>query len=98
MKRDKGNKWQELVEFALIVPRFLVLPFGMVEFGRAWMTKTILTGAAREVLRVYAVIPNDNSVASSRAIGTLSSAGLDPYGGPSTCIRKIWSRALATTL
>jgi hypothetical protein len=75
-KKDLG---QGLVEFALIVPLFLILLLGMVEFGRAWMTKNILTGAAREAVRRYAVIPYDNSVsgeAYTRAVNVLSSAGL----------------------
>jgi Flp pilus assembly protein TadG len=79
MKRDKRHiRGQGLVEFALVVPIFLILLFGMVEFGRAWMTKNILTGAAREAVRIYAVIPYDNVVAESRAVNILSSAGLDP--------------------
>lgn len=80
MKREAMDcRGQGLVEFALIVPLFLVLLFGMVEFGRAWMTKNILTGAAREAVRVFAVTPTpyDNSAAISRAVNILSSAGLD---------------------
>lgn len=81
MKADaRRGKGQGLVEFALVVPIFLVLLFGMVEFGRAWMTKNIITGAAREAVRRYAVIPYDNSVtgeAYQRAVNVLSSAGLD---------------------
>ena len=79
MKRDERHvRGQSLVEFALVVPIFVVLLFGMVEFGRAWMTKNIITGAAREAVRIYAVIPYDNVVAESRAVNILSSAGLDP--------------------
>ena len=86
MKRDERHvRGQSLVEFALVVPIFLVLLFGMVEFGRAWMTKNILTGAAREAVREYAVgaltvPPYDNSVtgeAYKRAVEILTSAGLD---------------------
>jgi Flp pilus assembly protein TadG len=80
MKRDAMHRrGQGLVEFALIVPLFLVLLFGMIEFGRAWMTKNILTGAAREAVRVFAVTPApyDNAAAISRAVDILSSAGLD---------------------
>ena len=69
---------QALVEFALVVPLFLILLFGMVEFGRPWMTKNIITGAAREAVRIYAVVPYDDNVARTRAINVLSSAGLDP--------------------
>jgi len=79
MKRDERHiRGQGLVEFALVIPIFLILLFGMVEFGRAWMTKNILTGAAREAVRIYAVIPYDNVVAEARAVSILSSAGLDP--------------------
>src|SRR3990172_5813883 len=81
MKRNATHsRGQVLVEFALVVPIFLVLLFGMIEFGRAWMTKNILTGAAREAVRRLAVIPYDNSVTGEaylRAVSILSSAGLD---------------------
>jgi Flp pilus assembly protein TadG len=86
MKRGAAHsRGQGLVEFALVVPIFLILLFGMVEFGRAWMTKNIITGAAREAVRKYAagaytVPPYDNSVtgeAYQRAVNILSSAGLD---------------------
>jgi len=78
MKREAMHiRGQGLVEFALVVPIFLILLFGMVEFGRAWMTKNIITGAAREAVRIFAVIPYDNNVAQSRADNVLLSAGLD---------------------
>jgi Flp pilus assembly protein TadG len=78
MKRDDvRKKGQGLVEFALILPLFVVLLFAMIEFGRAWMTKNVLTGAAREAVRRYAVIPYDNVAAASRATNILTSAGLD---------------------
>jgi Flp pilus assembly protein TadG len=80
MKKDKGNiRGQGLVEFTLVLPLFLILLFGMVEFGRAWMTKNILTGAAREAVR-QAVVQTDNvtsqSVAIARATEVLNSAGI----------------------
>jgi Flp pilus assembly protein TadG len=72
---------QGLVEFALVVPLFLVLLFGMVEFGRAWMTKNILTGAGREAVRLAVVQVNfetSESAAVARAQQVLNSAGI--YG------------------
>jgi hypothetical protein len=81
MKRDATYRsGQGLVEFALIVPLFLVLLLGMVEFGRAWMTKNILTGAAREAVRLAAVqvdFATSDNVAQARAKGVLNSAGID---------------------
>lgn len=65
-KREKG---QNLVEFALILPVFLLLVVGMAEFGRGWMTRNILTGAAREGARVAAIQPDS---AASINQGTLA--------------------------
>ena len=50
---------QAVVEFALIVPILVVILFGIFEFGRLWMTMNILTGAAREGVRVAAVTAPD---------------------------------------
>lgn len=66
---------QSLVEFALVVPILLFLLIGICEFGRAWMTRNILTGAAREAVRVAAV-QGDAPAATARAEQVLSSAGL----------------------
>ena len=80
MNRDATHRrGQGLVEFALVVTLFLILLFGMVEFGRAWMTKNILTGAAREAVRLAAVqvdFPASDNVAKQRAIEVLISAGI----------------------
>ncbi len=80
MKRDATHRrGQGLVEFALVVPLFLVLLLGMVEFGRAWMTKNILTGAAREAVRLAAVQVDftiSDNVAKQRATEVLNSAGI----------------------
>jgi len=76
----ENKKGQSLVEFAIVVPLLLILVFGIAEFGRAWMAKNILTGAAREAVRVAAVpAPGggwNGSAATTRANTILSSAGL----------------------
>ncbi len=53
-REDSG---QALVEFALVVPIFLLLLFGIVEFARAWNIYEVLTDAAREGAR-NAVVDN----------------------------------------
>jgi Flp pilus assembly protein TadG len=74
----KGSKGQSLVEFALVVPLLLLLVIGIFEFGRAWMTKNILTGAAREAVRLLAVPdpPGGPTAAGIRATALLASAGI----------------------
>lgn len=70
---DKSIRGQSLVEFALVLPMFLLLLIGVTEFGRAWMTRNILTGASREAVRIAAIQGNTAS-ALSRANNILSSA------------------------
>lgn len=72
----KGEKGQNIVEFALVVPLLLLLVIGIAELGRAWMTRNLMTGAAREAVRMYAV-KNDTVAAGARADNILSSGGLD---------------------
>ena len=51
-----GNEsGQALVEFALVVPIFLLLVLGIVEFARAWNIYEVLTDAAREGARTAVV-------------------------------------------
>lgn len=71
----ESESGQGLVEFALVVPLFLLLLLGIAEFGRAWMTRNILVGASREAVRVAAVQGN-TSAAVNRANAILASAGL----------------------
>jgi Flp pilus assembly protein TadG len=53
---------QSLVEFTMILPIFLVLMFGLVDFGRAFYTWLLVTNAAREGARVAAVQADSSSV------------------------------------
>jgi Flp pilus assembly protein TadG len=74
----ENEKGQSLVEFAFAVPMLLLLVFGIAEFGRAWMTQNILTGAAREAVRVLAVPAplGGPDAANARAVAVLESAGI----------------------
>ena len=74
-QRHESIRGQSLVEFALVLPVFLLLLIGVTEFGRAWMTRNILTGASREAVRIAAVQGNA-ATALSRANNILSSAGI----------------------
>ena len=53
--RGRGESGQALVEFALIVPIFLLLLLGIVEFARAWNIYEVLTDAGREGARTAVV-------------------------------------------
>lgn len=52
-KRQEG---QSLVEFALILPVFLILLFGVVEFGLLLYNQHVITNASREGARYGIVV------------------------------------------
>lgn len=56
-ERAQPQKGSTLVEFALVLPLFLVILFGMITFSVALHNKTVLTIAAREGARAGAVWP-----------------------------------------
>jgi len=67
---------QSVIEFALILPILLLVVFGIVEFGRAFMLTNVLHAAAREGARVYAVGGTD-STATVRIDQVLGASGID---------------------
>jgi len=68
----KSQRGQSIVEFALVLPIFLLIMLGLVEFGRLWMTVNVLTGAAREGARAAAVHGAGSSEARTAAQNVLS--------------------------
>ncbi|MGB3399555.1 MAG: TadE family protein [Candidatus Deferrimicrobiaceae bacterium] len=76
----KTERGQGLIEFALLIPIMLVLAIGIAEFGRAWMMRNILTGAAREAVRAAAVDWKANACVNAQTIADpiLASAGIPP--------------------
>ena len=74
--RRNGEKGQNLVEFAMVVPIFLILVFAIVDFGmgfHAWIT---VTNAAREGARIGAV-GADAATIEARVVDTASSLAED---------------------
>jgi Flp pilus assembly protein TadG len=72
-RRRRRERGQALVEFALVVPIFLILVLGIVDFGwalRSWIT---VTNSAREGARLGAVGATCDDI-KQRAVDT--SAGL----------------------
>jgi Flp pilus assembly protein TadG len=70
----KSQKGQSLVEFALVLPVFVVVLFGIMEFGRLWEISNILTSAAREGARVAAVSEPDVDKATTAVQAVLTAA------------------------
>jgi hypothetical protein len=53
--RQKGEKGQSLVEFALVAPIFFLVLFAIVDFGMAFHAWITVTNSAREGARLGAV-------------------------------------------
>lgn len=61
-KKEKGERGQSLVEFALVVPLFLLLVFAIVDFGMGFYSWITVTNAAREGARIGAVHANSATI------------------------------------
>ena len=55
-QKRRGRSGQAVVEFALVLPLFLLLLFAAVEFGRAYFHLHLLTNASREGARVGSLL------------------------------------------
>jgi Flp pilus assembly protein TadG len=76
--RTHRERGASLVEFAIVLPIFLVLIGGMVDFGRAFFTEVMLTNAAREGARsaMYSSTAANTSTRAIAAAGGNSALGV----------------------
>ncbi|MCJ7472348.1 MAG: pilus assembly protein [Actinobacteria bacterium] len=87
----RNEKGASAVEFALVVPIFLMLVFGIFQFGIAFNNWIALTHAAREGVRLAAVGQYDEQrvrdSAPSVSIQSISVSGQDGFvGDPVTVV------------
>ncbi len=61
-RREKGEKGQALVEFALLVPIFLILLFAIVDFGMGFYSWITVTNSAREGARLGSVQATEQQI------------------------------------
>ena len=64
-----------LVEFAFVLPVFLLIVLGIIEFGRAMMISQLLTHAARESARASTLEGASNSSITDLAVSLLEDSG-----------------------
>ena len=67
---------QALVEFALVLPVFLMFLFGAVEFGRGFLDKHLLTNAARKGARMGSLPGKTNQDVNDTVDAFLQSVGM----------------------
>jgi Flp pilus assembly protein TadG len=76
-RRDDGAA---MVEMAIVLPLFLLLVFGVIDFGRLLFTSNSMASAVREGARQAAVMADP--VASQAVVKARVEAAFTPFGGP----------------
>lgn len=69
-----------LIESAFVLPLLLVLTMGMLDFGRAFHTKSVLDQAAREGARIAVVTSPDADLVTEKVNEVLASSGVTASG------------------
>jgi Flp pilus assembly protein TadG len=72
----QSRKGAILVEFAIILPVYLLFVFGIIEYGRMVMVQQVLTNAAREGARVGVLDNSTSANVTTAANRYLSAAGI----------------------
>lgn len=76
-QRNKSQRGQAIVEFAIVLPLLLVLLFGVIDFGRALQTYITINNASREGARLGSINPDADVEAKVRdAAGEFDNADL----------------------
>jgi Flp pilus assembly protein TadG len=73
-KNKHARRGAAMVEMALVLPLFLMLILGIIEFGRAMMVANLVTNAAREGARMAVLDGSTNSDVSNAVVTFLQSA------------------------
>src|SRR5450830_1136668 len=76
--KPKAPPAQALVEMAIILPILLLLILGAMDFGRMFITKIVLTNAAREGANYLAYYPEDKSANYAETYKAISAEIFDP--------------------
>ena len=74
--RRQPGRGQTLVEFALIIPLFVLLLFGIVDFGRAVLAYNSISNAAREGART-AIVNQQVTTIRTRVVDQSTGVSLD---------------------
>lgn len=69
--RDRGAA---AVEFALVAPILLILTLGIIAFGHAFQTQTMLDNAARDAVRIFALTEGPTAAEDARAAAKASAS------------------------
>ncbi len=77
----RATRGTAAVEFALVLPMFLMLVFGVVELGTAWYQKQMLVNASRVGARMGSLL-NDTTTNTAAQVKTAVTQYLQTAGYP----------------
>jgi Flp pilus assembly protein TadG len=93
-RHHHGDRGQSILEFAIVVPLFLLLLFALIDFSRLLFTYVSLANGAREMARVAAVSTNWSGTSAIAAFnnytiiaGAQDAGTLTVSTGSATCAR-----------
>jgi Flp pilus assembly protein TadG len=72
----KQRRGAAVVEFAVVAPLFIMLVFGMIEYGRMVMVQQLIVNAAREGARLGVLDGATTAAVTSAVTGYLSNASI----------------------
>ena len=81
-ERERGAA---LIEFAMVMPILFLLVFGIIEFGRGYHTKTSLSHASREAVRVAALGTGDPVQVARDSAPNLDPGSITVTVSPNPC-------------
>jgi len=73
-----GRRGAAAAEMALVLPIFIAIVVGMLEFSQAFMAKQAVTAAAQDACRVAILDGSTLTSVQSKAQAALSAAGIGP--------------------
>src|SRR5947208_1357474 len=79
----RGERGQNLVEFALVATTFFLIAFGALDFGRAIYQYNLIANSAREGARAAIISSNTDDQVRTRVVD--SSAGVLTNGDVKMC-------------
>jgi Flp pilus assembly protein TadG len=72
----KYRRGAAVVEFAFVAPLFVMLVFGMIEFGRLVMVQQLLTNASREGARLGVLSDTTDTDVKNKVVSYLGSSSI----------------------
>lgn len=76
LKKKRNRNGAATVEFAVVLPLLLLIIFGIIEFGHAFLTQYTISGAAYEGARTAVLPGSTNTLVTTKVANVLSGAGL----------------------